>query len=86
MDSVILPQLRLLRLEHCDIGALETSETSTLCTEAGQMSVLATEDICPVPAADICPVITEDIYFVSAKDIAADGRRLAAVLSPVETG
>ena len=65
---------------------METSETSTLCVETRQMSVLATEDICPVSAADICPVSTEDIYPVSTEDRAAAGRRPAAVLSSVETG
>ena len=58
------------------------------------MSVLATEDICPVSAADmcpvstadICPVSTEDIYPVSTEDRAAAGRRPAAVLSSIETG
>ena len=57
------------------------------------MSVLATEDICPVSAADICPVstadicpvATEDIYPVSTEDGTAAGRR-AAVMSSVETG
>ena len=28
------------------------------------MSVLATEDICPVAAAGICPVSTEDIWLL----------------------
>ena len=58
------------------------------------MSVLATEDICPVSAADICPVSTADIYPVSTEDIypvstedgTAAGRRPAAVMSSVETG
>ena len=58
------------------------------------MSVLATEDICPVAAADICPVLTadicpvstEDIYPVSLEDGTAAGRRPAAVRSSVETG
>ena len=57
------------------------------------MSVLATEDICPVSAADICPVSTadicpvstEDIYHVSTEDGRAAGRRPAAVMSPAET-
>ena len=40
---MILPQLRFLRLEHCDIGRVETSETSTLCVETTQMSALATD-------------------------------------------
>ena len=81
---------------------VETSETSTLCVETGQMSALATEDfchvstadICPVSAADICPVSTadmcpvspKDIYPVSAEDMTAAGRRPAAVRSSVETG
>ena len=40
-----------------------------MCVETRQMSVLATEDICPVSAADICPVSTADICPVSAEDI-----------------
>ena len=40
-----LPQLRFLRLEHCDIGGVENSETSTLCVETRQMSVLAIEEM-----------------------------------------
>ena len=57
------------------------------------MSVLATEDICPVSAADICPVsaadiclVTEDIYPVSTEDGTAAGRRPAAIMFSVETG
>ena len=58
------------------------------------MSVLATEnicpvsaaDICPVSTADICPVSTEDIYPVSTEEGTAAGRRPAAVMSSVETG
>ena len=73
-------QVSLLRLEHC--------------VETGQMSILATEDICPVSTADICrvsttdicPVSTEDIYPVSTEDTTVAGRRPAAVMSSVETG
>ena len=36
-------QTAYLRLEHCDIATIETSETSTLCVETRQMSVLAIE-------------------------------------------
>ena len=43
-----LPQLRLLRLQQCDIRTIETSETSTLCVETGQISALATEDMSAV--------------------------------------
>ena len=57
---------------------VETSETSTMCVEARQMSVLATEDICPVS--------TEDIYPVSAEDKTAAGHRPAAARPSVETG
>ena len=48
MNIVTLPQLRFLRLEHCDIATVETSETSTLCVETGQMSSVArlTQDRC----------------------------------------
>ena len=40
-----MPQLRCVRLERCDIAALEISETSTLCVEMRQLSVLATENM-----------------------------------------
>ena len=58
------------------------------------MSVLATEDVWPVPAADIClvstadicPVSTKHIYPASTEDGTAAGRRPAAVMSSVETG
>ena len=76
-----MPQLRLLRLEHCDIATVETSETSTLCVETRQMSVLATADICPVSTAVICPVSTEDIYPVSTEAETAAGLRPASVMS-----
>ena len=75
-----------MKLAHCDIATVETSETSTMCVETGQMSVLATEDICPVSAADICPVSTEDTCPVSTEDGRAAGLRPAAVMSSVETG
>ena len=50
-----------LRLEHCDFAKIEASEASKLCVDTRQMSILATEDICPVSAAGICPVSTADI-------------------------
>ena len=43
-----MPQLRCVRLEHCDIAALDTSETSTMCVETTQWSVLATENMSDV--------------------------------------
>ena len=69
LNIVTLPQLTLLRLQQCDIGTIETSETSTLCVDTRQMSALATEAINPVSTADICPVSTADICPVSTEDI-----------------
>ncbi len=77
-----------LRLELCDIGTVEISETSTLCIETRQMSVLTTEGICPVSAADIRPVSTseirpvspEDIYPVSRENGTAAGQQLLYLL------
>ena len=43
--SPIYGQTAYLRLEHCDIATIETSETSTMCVETRQMSVLATEEM-----------------------------------------
>ena len=40
-----LPQLRFLRLEHCDVAAVEISETSTVCVETGQMSAAETRQM-----------------------------------------
>ena len=40
-----------------------------MCVVTRQMSVLATEEVCPVSGADICPVSTADICPVSAEDI-----------------
>ena len=67
--SPILGQTAYLRLEHCDIATVETCETSTLCVETGQMSVLATKDMWPVSVADIYPVSAADICPVSTADI-----------------
>ena len=33
LNIVVLGQLRCPRLEHCGIGAVEMSETSTVCVE-----------------------------------------------------
>ena len=62
-------QSAYLRLEHCDIATMETSETSTLCVETRQMSVLATEDICLVSAADISLVARTDICLLSTHNV-----------------
>ena len=69
-----LGQTAFLKLEHCDIRTVATSETPPLCVETGQMFVLATEDICPVSTehivslgrAEICPLPT--IQIVEASD------------------
>ena len=67
--SPIWGQTDYLRLGHCDIATIETSETSALCFDTRQMSGLATEDICLVSTADICPVSAADICPVSTADI-----------------
>ena len=72
---MIWGQTAYLRLEHCDIATIETSETSTLCVETRQMFVLAAEDICLVSTADICPVSTADICAVSTEDIYSVSRQ-----------
>ena len=69
--------------EHYDVGTVETSETSTLCVNTRQMSVLATKDICPVPAADISPVSKDNVHPVSTEDRTAAGRWTAAVMPSV---
>ena len=53
-----LSQLRLLGLELCDNGRVETSETSTLCVETRQMSVLATEEVSAVETGQMSAVET----------------------------
>ena len=83
LNIVILPQLRLLRHQHC------ASEKSTMCVETTQMSALATEDIClvstvdicPVSAADICPVSTAGICPVSTEDISSVARTHICLVS-----
>ena len=50
---------------------MEISETSTMCVDTRQMSVLATEDICLVSTADICPGSTEDICQVQGAAVKA---------------
>ena len=52
------------------MATVETSETSTLCVETRQMSVLATDDICPVSAADICPVSARNVEVSEVSTVA----------------
>ena len=51
---MILGQLRLLRLQQCDIGTVDG--TSTLCDETRQMSVLATEEMSAVETGQMSAV------------------------------
>ena len=53
-----LGQTHYLRLEHCDIGTVETSKTSTLCLETRQMSVLAPEEMSAVETGQMPSVET----------------------------
>ena len=57
-----------------------------MCVDTGQMSGLASADICPVSTADICAVSTEDFYPVSTEDKKAASRWPAAVMFSVDTG
>ena len=61
--------MRLLRLEHCDIAAVETSETSTLCVEARQMSVLATEEMSAVETGQMSAVATGQMSAVETRQM-----------------
>ena len=54
----MLGQLRLLRLQHCDIGTVEISETSTLCVETRQMSFLATAEMSVLATEEMSAVET----------------------------
>ena len=56
--SPIWGQTAYLRLEHCDIATIETSETSTLCVETTQMSALATEDMSAAETGQMSSVET----------------------------
>ena len=51
-----------LRLEHCDIATIEISETSTLCVEPRQMSVLATEEMSAVETGQMSSVATGQMF------------------------
>ena len=77
---MILPQLRFLRLEHCDIGTVETSETSTLCVETKQMSALATEDMSAVETGLMSAAETGQMSAVETRQIsAAETGQMSAV-------
>ena len=58
-----------LRLEHCDIATIETSETSTLCVETRQMSVLATEEMSAVETGQMSSVETGQMSAVETGQI-----------------
>ena len=63
--------MRLLRLQHCDIGTIETSETSTLCVGTRQMSVLATEEISAVETEQMSSVETRQMSAIETGRISA---------------
>ena len=71
---MILPQWRLLRLDHCDIGAVETSETSTLCDETRQMSALATEDMSAVETGPMSAAETGQMSAVETRQMSSVAR------------
>ena len=55
---VIFGQLRLLRLQHCDIEKIETSLRPQHCVLTGQMSVHATEGMSAVDTGQMSAVET----------------------------
>ena len=79
---MILPQLRLLGIEHCDIGTVETSETSTLCVETRQMSVLATEEMSAVETGQMSAVETGQMSAVETGQEGCEG----SAARPVQEG
>ncbi len=71
LNIVILGQLRLLRLQQCDIGTVETSETSTLCVETRQMSALATDEMSAVGTGQMSSVETGQMSAVETGQMSA---------------
>ena len=81
-----LPQLRLLRLELCDIGTSKTSETSQLCVETRQMSVLATEKMSAVETGQMSSVETGQMSAVETGQMSSVlSQQKACVLSQWQT-
>ena len=69
LNIVILGQLGLLRLQQCDIGTAETSETSTLCVETREMSALATEDMSAVETGPMSAAETGQMSAVETRQM-----------------
>ena len=63
-----LGQTADLRLEHCDIATIETSETSVLCFETIQISALATEEMCAVETEDKCLLLKQNKCLLLKQD------------------
>ena len=61
---MILGHLRILRLQQCDIGTIETSETSTLCVETKLMSGLAADEMSAAETGQMSSVETGKISAV----------------------
>ena len=72
---MVLPQLRFLSLGRCTIGALEASETSTLCLETRKVSVFATVERSADETGQISVVETRQMSAVETGQ-----------MSPAETG
>ena len=60
-----------LRLEHCDIARIETSETSTLCVKRRQMSVLATEEMSAVETGQMSAAGTGQMSAVETRQMSS---------------
>ena len=76
----IYGQTEYLRLEHCDIATSETSQTSTLCVETRQMSVLAAEEMSAVETGQMSSVETGQMSAVETGQMsAAETGQMSAV-------
>ena len=54
--------------EDCDIGTIETSETSTLCVETGQISCPATQDMSAAETGQMSAAGTGQMSSVATPD------------------
>ena len=78
--SSIWGRTDFLRLEHCDIATSETSETSTLCVETRQMSVLATEEMSAVETGQMSAAETGQMSAVETRQMSTIATGLGPVL------
>ena len=71
LNIVTLPQLRLLRHQQCDIATSETSETSTLCVETGQISAVETGQMSAAETGQMSAVETRQMSSAETRQMSA---------------